>query len=272
MNNNILVFTDLDGTLLDSDTYSYKSALPALKLIKNKKIPLIFCSSKTKSEIEMYRKRIGNDDPFISENGGGIYIPRDYFSHDVEPAKSANGYEIIELGTSYKKIVKVLNSIKKDSALRIKGFSEMSVTEVSQYTGLDRRLAKLSKRRHFDEPFLIFGNDKESIYVTTEIIRRGYNHTQGGIFHHIMGKNDKGKAVKILIRIFKKKHPKLLSVALGDSFNDLPMFEVVDRPILLKNPDGEYDSRIKLSNMIFADGVGPKGWNQAVLALLSDLN
>jgi len=78
MNNNILVFTDLDGTLLDSDTYSYKSALPALKLIKNKKIPLIFCSSKTKSEIEMYRKRIGNDDPFISENGGGIFIPKDY--------------------------------------------------------------------------------------------------------------------------------------------------------------------------------------------------
>jgi len=272
MDKYLLVFTDLDGTLLEFETYSFKAALPALKLIKEESIPLIFCSSKTMSEIELYRKRIGNDDPFISENGGGIFIPKGYFSQKFKYDKTARGYEIIELGTSYIKLIEVLKSIKRESGLNIKCFSEMTTEEVSGYTGLDERLAKLSKRRHFDEPFLIFGNEKESIYVRTEIIRRGYNHTEGGIFHHIMGKNDKGKAVKILIRIFKKKYPKLLSVALGDSFNDLPMFEVVDKAILLKNPDGEYDSRIKLTNMIFADGVGPKGWNQAVLALLSDLN
>ena len=55
-----LIFTDLDGTLLDYKTYSYKKASKALSLIKKDKIPLIFCTSKTKAEIEYYGKELNN--------------------------------------------------------------------------------------------------------------------------------------------------------------------------------------------------------------------
>jgi len=75
-----IIFTDLDGTLLDSDTYSYEKAKIALQLLKKRRIPLIFCTSKTRAEIEFWRDEVGNYDPFISENGGGIFIPKDYFS------------------------------------------------------------------------------------------------------------------------------------------------------------------------------------------------
>ena len=50
----IIVFTDLDSTLLHPKTYSFDAAMPALKLIKEKDIPLILCSSKTRAEIEVY--------------------------------------------------------------------------------------------------------------------------------------------------------------------------------------------------------------------------
>ena len=73
----IIIFTDLDGTLLDKK-YSYESALPALALIESHKIPLVLCSSKTRSEIEFYRTKLNNDHPFICENGGGIFIPIGY--------------------------------------------------------------------------------------------------------------------------------------------------------------------------------------------------
>jgi len=69
----IIVFTDLDGTLLHPKTYSFDAAMPALKLIKEKDIPLILCSSKTRAEIEVYRKKLDNQHPFVSENGGGIF-------------------------------------------------------------------------------------------------------------------------------------------------------------------------------------------------------
>ena len=37
----LLVFTDLDGTLLDHDTYSFEAALPCINLLKNNDIPII---------------------------------------------------------------------------------------------------------------------------------------------------------------------------------------------------------------------------------------
>jgi mannosyl-3-phosphoglycerate phosphatase len=80
-----IIFTDLDGTLLDYSTYSFEKALPALQLLKEKDIPLIICSSKTKKEIEYYRKKLDNHHSFISENGGGIFIPKGYFGFTPSP-------------------------------------------------------------------------------------------------------------------------------------------------------------------------------------------
>ncbi len=49
------------------------------------------------------------------------------------------------------------------------------------------------------------------------------------------------------------------------------MFKAVDYPILVKKPDGSYDSLVKLDNIILASGVGPTGWNDALLKLLDKL-
>ena len=46
-----VVFSDLDGTLLDHSTYSWKAAAPALAALRDRGIPLILASSKTSAEI-----------------------------------------------------------------------------------------------------------------------------------------------------------------------------------------------------------------------------
>lgn len=268
MNKQFLIFSDLDGTLLDHKTYSFEAAKPALDALKLRNIPLIFCSSKTRREIEMYRELTGNRHPFVSENGGGIYVPNDYDTNSFEYDIKTNDYKVIVLGTHYDELVEVLNSIRNDTGIKLKSFSEMKISEISEYTGLGPESAKLSKMREYDEPFIIFGNDKAAETIKGEITERGFNYTQGSMFHHIMGRNDKGKAVKILMQIFKNRFPDLNSVGLGDSLNDLPMLEIVDIPILVQKSDGKYDQRIALDNLIYADGVGPVGWNRSVLKLL----
>ncbi|MCK6469820.1 MAG: HAD hydrolase family protein [Candidatus Brocadia sinica] len=75
-----IIFTDLDGTLLDHSTYSFEEAREATSLVKKKNIPIVICMSKTQAGIEVYRERMGNEDPFISENGGAIIIPKGYFT------------------------------------------------------------------------------------------------------------------------------------------------------------------------------------------------
>jgi len=268
MNRQFLIFSDLDGTLLDHKTYSFEEAKPALNALKLRDIPLIFCSSKTRPEIEMYRELTGNDHPFISENGGGIYVPQDYETNSFDYDTKTDGYKVIALGTQYDTLVAVLNSVSQDTGIKVRSFSEMKISEISEYTGLDPSLAELSKMREYDEPFIILGNDEAAECIKQEIIGRGFNFTQGSMFHHIMGKNDKGKAVKRLVPIFKRRFPELSSAGLGDSLNDLPMLEAVDIPILVQKPDGKYDQRISIDKLVHADGVGPVGWNRSVLELL----
>ena len=75
----LIIFSDLDATLLDHYTYSFIPAEEALKLASVKGIDIIFTTSKTRVEIDIYRKKLGNKNPFIAENGGALFIPERSF-------------------------------------------------------------------------------------------------------------------------------------------------------------------------------------------------
>jgi mannosyl-3-phosphoglycerate phosphatase len=268
---NFVIFTDLDGTLLDLKTYSFEKALPALSLIRQKKIPLVICSSKTRKEIEYYRKRLGNDHPFISENGGGIYIPKGYFSF---PAASGGmkihnkaDYRTIRLGAKYSDLRKVTETLRKEG-FKIKGFGDMTAKELSEIANMSVYEAEMAMERDFDEPFVFEGDEAEMRKLFERIRSEGFNVTQGRFFH-ILGESDKGKAVAILVEFYKRKLGEITTIALGDSPNDIPMLENVDRPIIVRKPDGTYDSRIDIRGLEKSDGIGPDGWNRAVLAILT---
>ena len=76
---NNVIFTDMDGTLLDHDTYSFEAARPTLASLKEQNIPVIPTTSKTYAELIVLRDTIGLDGPFIVENGAAIYIPHGFF-------------------------------------------------------------------------------------------------------------------------------------------------------------------------------------------------
>lgn len=265
-----LVFTDLDGTLLDHKTYLFEPALAAISSLKKKNIPLIICTSKTRAEIEEVRLQLENIHPFISENGGAIFIPKGYFSQKFNFTRKDPDYLIVELGTPYKKIREVFNQMRPLFPEKLKGFGDLSSKEVTHLCGFSLDQAKLAKKREYDEPFIL--EDKLSEEAIQEIAwRSNLNISRGGRFYHLTGQNDKGEAVLMLRDIYKVKSKNLKTIALGDSFNDLPMLKVVDFPILVKKPDGSYDPSVKLDNIILASGAGPTGWSDALLKLLYKL-
>jgi len=264
----LLFFTDLDGTLLDHETYSFESALPAINVLNERNIPLIVCTGKTRAEIEKVRKELHNTHPFISENGGAIYIPKGYFSHPFHSTKEDSQYLIIELGTSYAKLREFLNQIRTQFPGKIKGFGDLTPQEVADLCGFSLQQANLAKKREHDEPFIL--EDESALNKIQEFARRSdLNITRGGRFYHLTGDNDKGEAVLLLLDIYKKGSKHLKTVALGDSLNDLPMLEVADYPILVQKPDGSYDSSVILNSLILASGRGPSGWCNAVFKLLN---
>ncbi|MHC4359172.1 MAG: HAD-IIB family hydrolase [Planctomycetota bacterium] len=153
-----IIFSDLDATLLSHADYSWEEALPALETVRERGIPLILCSSKTQAEIELYRRRLENEHPFISENGGGIFVPVGY--RGFRPPhfdRIQDGYWVVSLGVKYPSLVTALEGIRKRTGLRIKGFSDMGDDEVARLTGLGLDEAGLARKRQYDEPFVTVG-------------------------------------------------------------------------------------------------------------------
>lgn len=259
----LLVFTDLDGTLLDHNTYSFDAAKDALNQLRNAHVPLVLCSSKTRSEIEVWRKKLGNRDPFICENGGGIFFS-DAFSSTCKDCRKKNGYPVMELGIPYPDLLTTFKTLKKRFRGKIRGFSEMTVDELAGLTGLSHDEATLAKDREYTEPFLFHGNEKELENAVQDL---KLNLTRGGRFFCLMGDNDKGRAIRIVTRMYRESKPYLTTVAIGDSHNDLPMLKEVDVPVLVQGPGGLYERETDIPNLLRAPGVGPVGWNAALLKI-----
>lgn len=270
----LIIFTDVDGTLLDYHTYSFAPAAPALKLIEEQGIPLVLCSSKTRAEIERWREKLNNLHPFIAENGGGIYIPYAYFpAEDLRAIwpriESADGYAVLLLGTAYTILRKTVEELRRDG-FEMEGFGDMNAERVAEVTGLSMEEAELAQRREFGEPFIFLGEETRLEALEAAIRDKGFQCIAGGRLFHLLGGNDKGKAVEILMDLYRKKFGPITTLALGDSPNDLPMLERVDHPILVQNHRREHDQRVTVPHLIKADGIGPEGWANAVLGIIHD--
>ncbi|MGB5926438.1 MAG: mannosyl-3-phosphoglycerate phosphatase [Dehalococcoidia bacterium] len=262
-----VIFTDLDGTLLDLETYSYDRALPSIEHLRSQEVPIIFCSAKTRAEQEVYRKELQINDPFIVENGGAVFISQGYFPFDFEYDKARDGYQVIELGIPYHRIIEILAQIRDDTGVNFRGFGDMSAEEVASLTSLDLEAARRAKAREYDETLNLKGTPDEIKKVLIAIRKTGLNYTSGGRYYDVTGPNDKGKATRILIDLFRSKVGQIKTIAIGDSPNDLPMLSAVDVPVLVQKPGGTWEE-IDIPHLHKVEGIGPEGWARAVKEII----
>lgn len=253
----LIIFTDLDGTLLEYKTYSYTPAKPALQNIHKKNIPLIFSTSKTRLEIEYWQKKLNIHHPFISENGGGLFIPKDYFSFNYDYHKSINNFKVIEFGIPYTTLLGTIKKLQKHFHLR--SFADMTPEELSHEAGLSIEQAVMALQRDYEVPFQLL-NITEKKDILNMISKQNLSVMIGGKYIHLMGNQTKGAAVTHLLKLYSQQFPSIKTIAIGDTHNDFSMLNVVDIPYLVQQPDGSYIT----DDYHHAKGIGPTGWYSAV--------
>ncbi len=240
-----IIFTDLDGSLLNHEDYSYEESSEMLSFIKEHNIPLVFTTSKTRVECEKLQSQMGIYSPFIVENGAAIF-----------------GFEeVIQLGLHFKEISSFTQKYKKEFDLLL--FSDMRVEDIMEYTGFDYASASIAKSRDFSEPFL--AKDERRLSQLEKIAElNGMKILKGGRFYHCVGINqDKGIAVQKIKTMFPDK----ISIGLGDNYNDIEMLKVVDIPILIPHHEGRYIDT-SINNLIKAPFKGSLGWNESLKKIL----
>ena len=265
----MLVFTDLDGSLIDHDTYDFEAARPALDQLRFRGIPVIICSSKTRAEIEVYRGRMSLNTPFITENGGAILIPHHALDLTDTDFVQKGPYDVVELGVPYEDLCTIWEDIRQGEGFRMKGFSEMTVEEIATHSGLPLEEARLAAKREYSEPFIFSDTPDQFERLAGLLKERGLRTTRGGRFYHLIGQNDKGRAVRILSQIYSETYTDkaIRTVGLGDSDNDTPMLRHVDVPIVIRKKTGEWQ-RIQELDPVYSGKAGPEGWAEEILALL----
>lgn len=264
-----IIFTDLDGTLLDHDSYSWKDAQPALERLKLLEIPLIINSSKTCAEIIQLRDELDNRHPFIVENGSAVYIPAGYFGKSNR--ESGQKFERYFFTEKRDKILELLQQLRKVPGFQFRGFSDMSADELAATTGLTRDESIQAKQRDCSEPIEWQASAEQLLRFKQRIEEQGLRLLRGGRFHHVMGATDKVAGIHWLIQQYQACRPenRFITVALGDSPNDQGMLEAVDIPVVIDPAKGKPLQLKDNPNAIYPGIKGARGWQKAISSILN---
>jgi mannosyl-3-phosphoglycerate phosphatase len=227
-------------------------------------VPVVFCTSKTRAEVEALRQQLGNTHPFIVENGGAVFIPDQYFGGWVG-GKPVDGYEAIEFGDPYPDLLHALNKASIESSCPIRGFHQMGALDLARRARLNPHLAVLALRREYDEPFDILDLGRTGALLRA-IERQGKRWTRGGEFYHILGRNDKARAASALLDLYRKRYGQVTAVGIGDGPNDAGFLAAMDVPWIVRSRFAvEVVQQVPRANL--ASDSGPAGWNEAVSSL-----
>lgn len=265
----LLVFSDLDGSLLDEGGRPPKANRELLERLEQQSIPVIFTSSKTREEILHIQRQLNIHQAFIPENGGGFYIPRGHpLAQTLALSPWGTGYGML-FGARYSYIKSVYSKIKEEYG--IKGISDMGGEEISALTGLDHCSVHRALQREFSEPFIFLGTPQVAA-LSEALSTYGLAMTRGGIFYHIMSAaQDKGRAVSTAIQLFRLAYQsEPTTIALGDAENDASMLNAVDIPILLRRGDGSY-AEVNIRNLRKSLLPGSKGWGEQLQLALHQI-
>gem|GEM_PF-2416808 len=268
----IIVFTGLDGSLIQAAAADAPEILPALELLRSRDIPLILTTIRPAAEALPLAQGLDGSDPLIVEHGAAIYVPKGALKLDLQHQRVEQGYLIIEIGLGRGDLVGHLVHLREEFNFLLWGYSELTPEQAAEMgatlTGDDLRAAQPLE---YMEPVVYLGPESELIRVQEELENRQLRWTplDGRIF--VTGDHDPGIAVRLLIQFYREAFPDrdVKSIGLGDSILDAAMLHAVDQPVLVRRPDGGFDQRVGRRGLLFTKHSDGQGWSQAVIALVT---
>ncbi len=246
-----MVVTDLDGTLLDHDDYSWEPAAASVATLADHEVPLILASSKTLAEMRRLAGELGLTQPLIVENGAAVAWPE-------------NGdYRVETMGTPREELIEVIHQLRADHSWQFSGFSDWSASDLSEDCGLDLEHAALALDRHGTEPLV--WQDSEDAYAQflVEIEAQDLRAVRGGRYIHVMGEFDKADGLKLVAEALGAERAIPLKIlAFGDSPNDEAMLSAADVAVRIRSRKSA-DMKVQAPLLLQPTQPGPYGWAEA---------
>lgn len=267
-----VIFTDLDGTLLDHDTYSAEEARSVLGKVTAQGIPVIPVTSKTFSEVVAFRDSMSLTDAFIVENGAALYVPMDSDIRCPIGSKVFEGYWVREFGVKRQALCDVLEALDMNGTYHFKSLTEMRTSEVAEVTGLNLPSAQRAQQRLYSET-LDWRDSEAALTAFSKVLTDiGFSVSQGGRFVHLMGPNNKGIAAQWFQTLLKREMtPDIATIAAGDAPNDRELLEMADYALLMRNSRGKPLRLQRTGPTWLSDSAGPMAWAKGISDILTSM-
>ncbi len=257
----LLIYSDLDGTLLDIHTYDWQPAAGWLERLQDHQTPVILCSSKTAAEMLQIQSDLGLDGlPFIAENGAVVQL-------DVRWNDHPNSPRLIN-GVPHADIVQVINQLRADAGYKFTTFDDVDDKVLSEWTGLSRERAALARLHEASVTLIWRDSDEQMAAFETALETLGLKFIQGARFWHILdARGGKDQAVSWLNEQYLQRDGMLpTTLGLGDGPNDAPLLDSVDLAVVIK---GINRQGIQLKNddperVYHTQQPGPAGWREGL--------
>ena len=260
--NKILIFTDLDGSVLDRDTFKFDQIKEFIKKLISSGIHIIPNSSKTEIEIIEFNEELGENLAYISENGSvinGLNLLNPNFPRKIILSREKK--ELIEI---------FKNKVPENLQNKCKFISTLNKDDQINIFGLSKTKLKNALNRKYTEPFLFEGNKNEKKDLKKILKENFLTIQEGGRVINLCDNVNKVKSMNRILKIYKKIESSFKVIAVGDNYNDLDMLKNSDLPCLVFNDQFKED-QINIDNLIISNKPSPEGWADVIKLALAKL-
>ena len=260
----LMFMTDLDGTLLGHDDFSFASIKEDLLDLLRAGVTIVPNSSKTSQEIDAFCDELGTSLPFICENGAALVN-----SQLIDLPAVSDGADVVGLAPGR---LMTLWARNVDAPLRrhCHFLADLPEAEQAWHLGLRGDALNLAMARDYSAPFVFTGRETEFGTLQQQAVKGGLAITRGGRVCNLSAGHDKAGFTSGLRTAFRSAGRELVIVGFGDSENDIAMLEASDIACVVPRPG---NPPLALASppptVITAQQTAPEGWLEAARQALS---
>jgi mannosyl-3-phosphoglycerate phosphatase len=266
----IVLFSDPD-TLRPDGVPGWAATRAAIRALEDRGVAVVLWGNETRSQMELIQRHLDIHHPFISETGGGLFVPHGYFPDRLVGGRVASNYRVVDFGKPYYIVAEALHEVARKVGVDLIGFSDMSIQDVAQDCGLSLSQARLAKLREYDEPFRMLDSEPATYSRICSAVRRlcfrCFTH-EG--FHHATGVAGKTHSLRLLASLYRQaSNGQVLTVGLAKARSETSLLQAVDIPVVVQSNTADA-ARLgrKVPTARFTNTDGPQDWSEAIVQLI----
>jgi predicted mannosyl-3-phosphoglycerate phosphatase (HAD superfamily) len=243
-----VVFTSLEGTLLDEDTFEARSSRSILRRLAAAAIPVVPVTEMTLSEVEPIAREHGMRHAMIIEAGGAIARWTDS-SWEIEP-RGPEGDVLLD----------AIAAVEARSGADLTVYSVLPDHDATRLSGKSGAMLDGSRERGYSEPFVIERGNVTKVAKAASSL--GFTLRRGRRFFHLCRADALRSAFSCLCDELRCD----LAIAVGGLPLDAEFLSRADISIIVPRADGTPDPELlaRMPHARIAPAPGSRGWAKAI--------